>query len=177
MGQLQHLESFSSGTWKEQKVLSAANLEWIIESGRTAGKRIERQKNLKPIWMELGLLGGDTGGDGALHSDDAATVAHLDPKSLARIKPERSFDWSEVDPTLHEELWYLGLAVEVKTFFDVLDRDEGYRCFLVLRYLSLCSLSGIELSPEQEIRRVVVNKTRRPWIQLDLNYKSLRSRN
>ncbi|KAG0289474.1 hypothetical protein BGZ96_006988 [Linnemannia gamsii] len=167
LGQLQHLEIFSSGTWKKQKVLSAANLEWIIESGRTVGKKLERQKYFRPIWMELGLLGGDAGGDGDLLSDDAATVARLDPTSLASIKPERSFDWSEVDPNLREELRYLGLAVEVKTFFDVLDRDEGYRCFPVMRYLSLCSPGGIELSPEREIKRVAVSKTSRPWIQLD----------
>ncbi|KAG0274829.1 hypothetical protein BGZ97_010433, partial [Linnemannia gamsii] len=125
LGRLQHLESFSCGTWKEQKVLSAVNLGWIIESGRTVGKRTERQEYLRSIWMELGLLGSRVGSDGALPFDDAATVARLDPKSLASMKPERCFDWTLVDPTLCEELRYLGLAVEVKIFFDVLDGDEG----------------------------------------------------
>ncbi|KAF9905620.1 hypothetical protein EC991_001520 [Linnemannia zychae] len=168
LARLQHLERFSSGTWKKQGVLSARNLEWIIESGRSENKKKKRQKYLQSIWKTLGLL--DSAGS-ALPFKDAATIARTDLNSLVSKEPERCFDWAEVDSTLREELQYLGLAVEVKTFFDALDRskvqdgNEGCHCFPVLRYLSLCSIAGIEQSPEQEIKRVAMDKTRRPWIR------------
>ncbi|KAG0271897.1 hypothetical protein BGZ95_000231 [Linnemannia exigua] len=167
LGRLQHLERFSSGTWKKQGALNARNLEWIVESGRTVAKANKRQKYLQPIWKELGLLDG-AGND--LPFDDAAMVASQDFKSLSSLEPKTRFDWTNVDPVLREELRYLGLPVEVKAFFDALDTstehgEQGYGCFPVLRYLSLCSPGGIELSPEREIKRLLWDKTRQPWIK------------
>lgn len=179
LGRLQHLERFSGGTWKKREVLNARNLEWIVERGRTEPKKTERQKELRSVWKELGLL--DVKGP----VQDAATVARQDPESLASVDFNRyassntmergklefkaGFDWDGVDATLREELKYLGLPVEVKTFFDELDKPGmeggGYHCFPVLRYLSFCSPGGIGLSPEREIKRLTVNKSRRPWIK------------
>ncbi|KAF9130906.1 hypothetical protein BGW39_002496 [Mortierella sp. 14UC] len=168
LGRLQHLGRFSSGTWKKQGVLSARNLEWIIESGRSEDKTRRRQKYLQSIWKTFGLL--DNAGV-APPFDDAATIAKRNLDSLASKEPQQCFDWTGVDSTLREELQYLGLPVEVKAFFDALDKQRtqdgntGYHCFPVLRFLSFCSPGGIELSPEQEIKRVVTDKTRRLWIR------------
>ncbi|KAK3844461.1 MAG: hypothetical protein J3R72DRAFT_438103 [Linnemannia gamsii] len=168
LGRLQHLERFSSGIRKKQRDLSARNLEWIVKSGQTEDKMKKRQKYLQPIWKEFGLL---DGAGSALPFDDAAMVASQDPMSFLSLEPEIRFDWTNVDPVLREELRYLGLLVEVKTFFDALDKssteegEQGYNCFPVLRYLSLCSPGEIELSPEREIKRLVLDKKRQPWIK------------
>jgi hypothetical protein len=132
------------------------------------GQDEEETRVFPQIWTTLGLRN-DAGS--ALPFGDAATVAKEDPNSLASKEPERCFDWTGVDATLREELQYLGLLVEIKAFFDALDEPRadvgsgGCNCFPVLRFLSLCSPGGIELSPEQEIRRVISGKMRRPWIR------------
>ncbi|KAK3808034.1 MAG: hypothetical protein JOS17DRAFT_766280 [Linnemannia elongata] len=186
LGRLQHLERFSAGTWEKREVLNAHNLEWIVECGRTETKKAMRQDELRSVWKELGLL--DVNGP----VQDAATVARQDPQSLAsmfikgcaslnteeggQLESTARFDWAGVDANLREELRYLGLPVEVKTFFDELDKPGkdggGYNCFPVLRYLSFCSPGGIRLSPEREIKRLTVNVSRRPWIKLKKKKKS-----
>ncbi|KAF9130905.1 hypothetical protein BGW39_002495 [Mortierella sp. 14UC] len=168
LGRLQHLERFSTGTWKKQRVLSARNLEWIIESGRSEAKKRTRQKYLQSIWKALGLLD-DAGNPRPF--DDAATSASLDTKSLANANPGSRFNWTNIDPALREELRYLGLPVEIKAFFDALDKpaleDVEARgdCFPALRCLSLCAPGGIDLPPEREIKRVTKDNAREPWVK------------
>ncbi|KAK5828915.1 hypothetical protein F5H01DRAFT_360782 [Linnemannia elongata] len=179
LGRLQHLERFSSGTWKKRGVLNARNLEWIVESGRTEPKKAKRQKELRSVWKKLGLLDFDE------PVQDTAAVTRQEPESITsaglkklaslntkkrgRLEPKARFDWAGIDATLREELKYLGLPVEVKTFFNGLDKPGkdggGNHCFPVLRYLSFCSPGGIELSPEREIKRLTINKSRRPWVK------------
>ncbi|KAF9156079.1 hypothetical protein BG015_007382 [Linnemannia schmuckeri] len=100
-GRLQHLERFSSGTWKKQGMLNTRNLEWIVESRRSEDKK-KRQKYFKPIWKSLGLLDDD---GGSLPFDGAVTIASQDSRSLWNLKPERRFGWSSLDPTLRKGLW------------------------------------------------------------------------
>ncbi|KAG0068232.1 hypothetical protein BGZ89_005038 [Linnemannia elongata] len=132
LGRLQHLERFSSGTWKKRGVLNARNLEWIVESGRTEPKKAKRQKGLRSVWKKLGLWDFDeTVQDTAavtrqepesITSAGLKKLASLNTKKRGRLEPKARFDWAGIDATLREELKYLGLPVEVKTFFDGLDK-------------------------------------------------------
>ncbi|KAF9086697.1 hypothetical protein BGX29_001281, partial [Mortierella sp. GBA35] len=67
----------------------------------------KRRRTLRTTWKELGLLDGCPF-DGAANRETG--------------NPHGHFDWTNVDPTLREELKYLGLPIEVKTFFGEMDR-------------------------------------------------------
>ncbi|KAF8948209.1 hypothetical protein BGZ47_006009 [Haplosporangium gracile] len=49
LGRLQHLERFSSSTWKKRGVLNVRNLEWIVKSERSEQKKAKEQKELRSV--------------------------------------------------------------------------------------------------------------------------------
>ncbi|KAG0380342.1 hypothetical protein BGX24_008908 [Mortierella sp. AD032] len=175
LAQLKHLERIEIGRFYECSALTPQNFEWMFETGRTAEKRSERQAHLKATWKRLRLW------DHVLETFTAATaaataaVADADADSITLNTDEDNttdrihFDWTAVDPALREELRYLGWPIEVQAFFDELDKstDDGggggggrgrgrFHCFPALRYLCICSMSGFDMSPEEDYKRFII---------------------
>lgn len=80
-------------------------------------------------------------------------------------RPQEYFDWTDVDPGLKEDLECLGLAHEIKAIFDEVYQSgpPQFPFFPVLRYVTICSPSGLELPPEQEYRPLVATREQVPW--------------
>ncbi|KAG9066629.1 hypothetical protein KI688_012537 [Linnemannia hyalina] len=154
LSRLKHLERIEIGQFTERAVLSPQNFEWMQESGRTEGKKVERRKLLERTWKSLRLMS-------HVRKSVAAAADVYD-----KTGPGAHFDWTAVDPGLKEELRYLGWAVDVQNFFDELDKpavkngggsgsggEGGVECFPALRYSCICAPSGFYLPPEQDYKR------------------------
>ncbi|KAF9905646.1 hypothetical protein EC991_001476 [Linnemannia zychae] len=149
LARLKHLESVGIAQFFECSALTPINFEWMLESGRTKEKQAERQVHLQETWKRLRLWDN-------LHRTSVATGLDTDEDNGVEIT---HFDWTGVDLALREELKYLGWAIEVQTFFDELGESiesrEGLLCFPALRYSSICSLSGFDMSPEEDYKRFI----------------------
>ncbi|KAF9086699.1 hypothetical protein BGX29_001283 [Mortierella sp. GBA35] len=145
LGRLRYLERLEVERWWNTGHLTPRNFEWMIASGRTEEMKAKRRRALRATWKQLGIFDGGT-------IDGTGTNGH--------------FDWTNVDPVLREELRCLGLPIEVKAFFDELDapgQDGGVLCFPALRYSSICSLGGLELPLERDVKRLIFDRLIRPW--------------
>ncbi|KAG0278767.1 hypothetical protein BGZ95_003211 [Linnemannia exigua] len=156
LGRLRHLERLRIERWRDAGHWTQDQFEWMLPSGQTEERKAERRKELMPLWRRLGIVAAPGG-----------KVKVIGYKKTT--DPKRSFDWTDVDPALRQSLCQLGSPYEVKRFFDQLNRQighknyTGFRCFPVLRYLSICGAGEVELSPEREISRLHERGKGRDW--------------
>ncbi|KAF9101554.1 hypothetical protein BGX29_005508 [Mortierella sp. GBA35] len=157
-----HLETIRIGKFKNLGVFTDRNLGWILESGRTEELKAKRQQSLKATWR---YLENQDSTKPRAYRDEYSDNEESDDDNVGEDRIP--FDWTDVDPTLREELRGLGLVVDVKAFFDELyaqaEDGGGFRCFPVLRYSSICAAGEIELPPEWELKRLIDDVKTQPW--------------
>ncbi|KAF9081549.1 hypothetical protein BGX23_000748 [Mortierella sp. AD031] len=155
LSRLQHLERIKIEAWSDRQLCTPTDLGWMVESGRSEAMKAKRRQMVETDWKPYLEV------DGLFAPIEAATGGEKKKRS------KEHFDWNGVDPTLREELKYLGLLCDVGIFLKELDVPAvcggGIHCFPVLRYSSICQEAEIKLSPERDYKRLVVDRLVRPW--------------
>ncbi|KAF8942520.1 hypothetical protein BGZ47_006408 [Haplosporangium gracile] len=138
---LRHLETLRLGRVQQRIAFDPFHLNWMVVSGHNARYREERRK-IVAGWDECIM-------QEARQVDRRTERVQID---------KRSEKLAGVEDRLEHDLKHLGLVLDVKEVLDEMD-SATYRCWPVLRRVSVFNDNGVGLRPADELMRLFPPKS------------------